>query len=327
MRKKFLFSHTRTLISSFIICLILVHTPAFTQTVSLESLEKETTGKTVDGLMNVSSSLIKDSFIPMTFWQEKEYLITFVPAYFQINQVYDDPEVRGEDLKGWAAGLGGGYAFNERLLFYGILAVQNFKGNISGKMYQDPLPVIEADISYRSVFFSPGAGYEILSNKWFSLPLYLGPFILHYNLDVEMPRESYLSNSFEAKASGSGILYGLSGGFAVSFKILDKLKITPYYLYIRSLNKPEADADMTFTPPFPFSATTATESLDTESINASMVGLSVTLVTTKNLSFSASIGGYITSETGWYNEKFLNGLEMKSIVFAVTYTNSNTKEE
>jgi hypothetical protein len=302
-------------------------TDAFSQTVSYDSLEKEVTGKTVDGLMNVTSSLVKDSFIPMTFWQEKEYLMTFAPAYFQIPRVYDDPEVKGEELTGWAAGLGGGYAFDENLLFYGIAAFQNINGTFSGKFYEDPLPLIEADMNYRSIFFSPGAGYEVFSNKWLSLPLYFGPFLLYYSLDIDMPQESSGGNSFEVSASGSGIMYGVSGGFAVSFMIYKKLKVTPYYLYLRSFNKPEADADITFTTSLLPTTTTGTESLECENLNASMIGLSVTLISTKNLSFSASIGGYLSSETGWYNEKFLNGLQMKSILLAVTYTGNISKKE
>jgi hypothetical protein len=328
MEKNRFFLFATSFAASLIIIVTTTNTPAFSQSVTSDSLKKETTEKTIDGMMNVSSSLIKDSFIPITFWQEKNYSITFVPAYFQINRIYDDPEVKGKDLKNWAAGLGGGYAFSEKLLFYGILAFQNIKGTLSGKMYEDPLPVIDVDTNYRSFFFSPGAGYKLFSSKWISLPLYFGPFIMHYKLDVEMPRESSGGNSLEVSASGSEMVYGFSGGFAISFMILDKLKVTPYYLYMRSFNKPHADADITFTTSFPTTTTTKhTESLDTENLNSSMIGLSATMISSKNISVSASIGGYITSETSWYNEKFLNGLKMKSIVIAVTYTNSHSKEE
>lgn len=313
----------------------ITNTRVYSQVISADIFEKEITGKTVDGLMNVSASIVKDSFVPMTHWNEKEYLITVVPAYFQINKAYDDPDVKGKDLKGWAAGIGGGYALNKRILFYGIFAVQNIKGKLSGKMYKDPIPVIEADMKYRLFSFTPGIGYEVLPGKWLSIPVFFGPSIQHYKLDVDLPRETETiastTNSIEVNATGSGILYGLSGGFAISAKILDKLKITPYYLYMRSFNKPEANANITFTTTttFPITMTqpeSFTESLDTEKVNASMIGLSVTLVSTKNLSFSASVGGYITSETGWYNKKFLNGLQMKSIVLAVTYMNSQSEE-
>jgi hypothetical protein len=321
--------HSVFFIIVILISITITGSPVLSQTVSTDSFEKEITGKTIDGLMNVSSSIVKDSFVPVTHWQENDFLITFVPAYFQINRAYDDPEVKGRDLKGWATSLGSGYAYNKRLLFYGILAAQKIKGNLYGKMYKDPLPTVEADMNYRLFFFSPGTGFEILPGKWLSIPVYIGPFIQQYKLEVNLPREAdSTGNSIEVNATGSGILYGLSGGFAISAKILDKVKITPYYLYIRSFNKPEADAEIIFTSSLPFPPSeTQTESLNTENLNASMLGLSATLLSTSNISFSVSIGGYITSETGWYNEKFLNGLQMKSIVLAVTYTNSQPETE
>ena len=314
--------------------IVIAYTSVFSQT--LDSYEKEVTGKTVDGLMNVSSSIVKDSFVPMTHWQEKEFLVTAVPAWFKINKAYDDPEVKGKDLTGWSAALGGGYALNKRLLVYGILAGQSIKGNLYGKMYRDPVPAVKAEMNYKTFFLAPGAGFELLPGKWLSIPVFLGPFIQHYKLNVDLPDETYYDTttstdtSIKISASGSGILYGVTGGFAVSARILDTLKITPYYLYMRSFNKPEAEADIeaTASVTFPIPTTytdSATESLETENLNASMIGLTATLASSSNLSFSVSIGGYITSETGWYNEKFLNGLQMKSIVLGVTYTNSVAK--
>ncbi|MBN2040058.1 MAG: autotransporter outer membrane beta-barrel domain-containing protein [Spirochaetes bacterium] len=309
--------------------LIIPFSSAFSQTIDPHSYEKEITGRIVDGLMNISASTVKDSFVPMTHWRENEYLLTIVPAYCSINKAYDDPEVKGKDLKGWSAALGGGYALNKRLLLYGIAAGQSIKGNLYGKMYKDPIPAVEAEMGYRSLFLSPGAGFEFLPGKWLSIPVFFGPFIQHYKINTDSSYSetvSYTETSIHVSTAGSGILYGVTGGFAASAKILNKLKITPYYLYMKSFNKPEADADIDVTTSvtLPTSITdteSSTESLATEYINASMIGLSATLVSTNNLSFSASVGGYITSETGWYNEKFLNGLQMKSIVLAVTYTN------
>ncbi len=326
MRRNVLFLSITTFI--FFLIITRAGTPGFSQTISADSLEKETTGKAVDGLMNVSSSLIKDTFVPLTFWQEKDYSLTFVPAYFRIERFYDDPRVEGKDAGGWAAALGGGYALNERLLVYGIAAYQDISGKLSGKMYRDPLPPVEPQMDFRTFFFSPGAGYELLSNKWLSLPLYLGPFIQHYSIDLDIPEESSGGNSIDVNVSGSGLLYGFSGGLAVSIKVLNQLKITPYYIYMRSFNKPEADARIKISTSSPFPLTTGySESLEVENLSGSMIGLSATLSSSRNLSFSLSIGGYLTSETGWYNEKFLNGLKMRSVVLAVTYTGSKTEAE
>jgi hypothetical protein len=50
-----------------------------------------------------------------------------------------------------------------------------------------------------------------------------------------------------------------------------------------------------------------------------MLGLSLSLLATKNLTFSFSLGGMLTSATSFYNDAFLDGLDMVSVVFSVTY--------
>ncbi len=91
--------------------------------------------KAVKGIVNVTSSIISDSFTPMTHYDRGDWIVTAVPAYFEIDRVFDDPDLRGNDLKGWAAGIGGGYAISDRLMAYCVITAMNIDGTIEAPDY------------------------------------------------------------------------------------------------------------------------------------------------------------------------------------------------
>ena len=94
--------------------------------------------------------------------------------------------------------------------------------------------------------------------------------------------------------------------------------ITPYYLFSYSLNKPDATAKITNTtnPMLPISIE---YDLSTENVKASLLGLALTWKSSKSVSLSLSLGGWIRNETSWYNKTFLNGLQMKSAIVVVSF--------
>jgi hypothetical protein len=57
-----------------------------------------------------------------------------------------------------------------------------------------------------------------------------------------------------------------------------------------------------------------------------MLGLNITYVTDRSFSISISAGGYLSSSSGFYNDAFLDGLRMKSVVIAITYNGSAPRE-
>ncbi len=94
-------------------------------------------------------------------------------------------------------------------------------------------------------------------------------------------------------------------------------KITPYYLLSYSLNEPDATAKITNTMlPVPIEY-----NISTDNVRVSMVGLTLTLLTSKSVALSISLGGWIRNETSWYNKTFLNGLQMKSAIVVISFSN------
>ncbi len=282
----------------------------------------------VQGIINVTSSIISDSFTPMTHYNKEDWSITFVPAYFKVNKLFDDRSLQGDNLKGFALGFGGGYALNDRLLAYGILTHLD----IDGKAYSRELPDYVTDTKYSLSTLTAGLGFDIIEHKKWSIPLYLGVCLQRYNAEIIPPPFSYtLSSPFPSQTvavqvdvTGSGMIYGLTAAIAVSRDFFDLLRVTPYFLFLRSMNKPELIAESKAQVSI-LGQVTGEYTLNISNINGSMIGLNLTLLSSDALSFSISAGGLISSGSSYYNEKFLDGLEMMSIVLAVSYS-GNTSE-
>ena len=297
-----------------LVLVILYSMPTFAEDIVDTSIAE----KGVDGIANVASSIIADSFVPMTHYNDEDLVVTLVPAYFDIQKAYDDPEVEGKDLTGYSAALGAGYALDDRWMLYGVLAHMNIKGDMEGKFYPDLAPATEYTLNtdYSLTALYGGMGFDLLGdNSTFSIPVYAGLFVERYDVSLSLPVESVTGT--RVTADDTGYLYGGSLAVALSWKIMEMFKLTPYYLYSMSFNKPEITAKASMTVPFSY---TASQTMTMDRVNTRMAGLALTWMTTDAFSVSISLGGWLTSATGWYNEKFLNGLEMKSIVVALSYS-------
>jgi hypothetical protein len=278
--------------------------------------DKDPTEAAVQGIINVTSSIISDSFTPMTHYDDGDWNVTLVPAYFKVSRVFDDPDLRGDDLKGWALGIGGGYALSDRWLLYGIFAAMRIEGEVYDRDYAD----FRVDTTYTLYSLNAGFGFDIIGgdSKW-SIPLFFGISIERYSADIGVPPITGPPVT-EVDVSGEGMIYGLSGGFAVSREFFGKFRITPYFLMLRSINQPELTAN--------FTSLIISEEMDfkLDPVSASMLGLNITYVTDRSFSISISAGGYLSSSSGFYNDKFLDGLRMKSVVIAITYNGSAPRE-
>ena len=279
--------------------------------------------KAVKGIVNVTSSIISDSFTPMTHYDRGDWIVTAVPAYFEIDRVFDDPDLRGNDLKGWAAGIGGGYAISDRLMTYCVITAMNIDGTIEAPDYGSRF----FDSEYTLVATSAGAGFDLVPGAgMFSIPVYFGGSLQYYNADISMsPVESMYAYPLEAAIDGSGVTAALTAGIAVSAQLFSLLRITPYFLYMYGLNTPTMTAHVSQRTG-PVSVLTQDIDIPCDRVRAGMAGLSITLLSGRSWSVSANAGGYLTSSTGYYNEHFLDGLKMKSIVLAFSYRGGNTAE-
>lgn len=128
------------------------------------------TQKTIDGISTIAGSIVSDSFVPMTHYKEGEWTGTFVPAYFKITRAYDDPQLKGSGLDGFAFGFGGGYALTDRFMAYGILSYMGIDGDISPAEgdYQN----YKVKTEYSLLNVNAGLGFDFLTGGS-GQPLYL----------------------------------------------------------------------------------------------------------------------------------------------------------
>ncbi len=278
------------------------------------------TEKTVKGIENAATSIISDSFAPMTHYSKGNWTARVSPAYFEVKEIYDMPEAKGDDLKGYSGSMGGGYAFTDELMFYGIFNYISMDGKIEGAFYGDSYDRTSSDFKYDSLHLTAGIGYDIIpGSRYFSLPVYAGMFVHHYSTDLTFPEFTNTSPSFTLKGSlsGEGMLYGFSGGIAVSFRLAEIVKITPYYLFTMTMNEADADAEVRGTVlTLPYSGK---ENITYGKIRASMIGLNIELYSEKNISLGLSVGGYLSSITPFIRDDLHNGLDIKSVVFVISY--------
>lgn len=272
--------------------------------------------KAIKGICNISSSLIADSLTPMTHYETGNWIVSLVPAYFSVSRAFDEPDLRGDDLRGWAAGIGGGYAITERLMAYAIFSALKINGVIEARDYNN----YTFDTEFGLYALHAGLGYDCVPgrNTW-SVPLYFGVSVQRYSADIDLsPIPGAYADPMEVELSGDGMLYACTAGFAVSKEFFEKVRITPYFLYLYSFNRTDITAHASQNVPLTGTVTRDFD-LPLERINAKMIGLTITLLSKRSWSLSANVGGILTSSTGWYNEHFLDGLKMKSIVIAASY--------
>jgi len=271
----------------------------------------------VKGIASVAASIVADSFVPMTHYRSGDWTVTGVPAWFRVDRPFDDPKLEGDDLTGTAGALGGGYATGNRLMAYGIVAYMTMNGALKGRLYGDPYDTVKADTEYSLFSRNAGIGYDLIPGEGrLSIPVFAGAFVQRYDAEVKLPTVNILGNDVRARIGGSGMLTGVTLGMAASYNVFRFLRITPYFLFSRSLNRPELNARISNTLPFPM---VTRQSIAMDPISAAMPGLCITLISSKSLSARLSVGGVLSSSSGFYNDKVLDGLRMQSVVLAVTY--------
>ena len=291
---------------------VLLPLSLFAQNIALDP-----SAKVVDGITNIAASIVADSFVPMTHYNKDNYMVSIVPAYFTVQKAYDDPEINGKDLKGYGAGLGFGYATSDRMLVYGIAAYMHFDGKLSSAFYKGlDSNEYQMKVDYSVIELYTGMGYDLVESTAFSFPLFAGIFIQKYDGKGSLPEILNTKLSVDSASS----LFGISFGIAPSYRYHDTFTITPYYLFSYSLNKPEATAKITNSTN-PMLPIIIKYDLSTDNVKASMVGLALTWKSSKSVSLSLSLGGWIRNETSWYNKTFLNGLQMKSAILVVSFCN------
>jgi len=279
------------------------------------------TEKAVQSIEDITAALISDSFSPMTHYSEGNRTYSVTPSYFTVDRVMEDPDVECKDFRGGALGAGGGYALTDDLMAYVILAGLKMNGDMEYAAYGDTFPVIKSSGDYSLVSILGGGGYDLLNNDIFSIPVYFGAQVQYYSAEIKSDPVSWTSGltyDVDMKTSGSGILYGVSGGIAVSAKIYNKVKITPYLLYIHNFNSTELDSEASLEiGGVPVGSQKF--SLDVEPLSAYMTGLNIGYIDDSGFSFSVALGSMLSSLTGYGSAASSNGVDMKSVVLIFAY--------
>ncbi len=270
------------------------------------------TKKAVNGITGVASSIISDSFVPMTHYREGEWTGTFVPSYFKVTRASDDPEFKGDGLDGFSFGFGGGYALTDRFVAYAIFSYMGIDGTLKPTSGWYDGEGVKTE--YSLINFNLGLGFDFIKGSKWSAPVFVGFGVHSFDLKLAYPEIAHpvLPGNVTASARGEEIFGSFNLGIAASRIIFDSIKVTPYYLLMVGLNRPTIRADIT-------GAVDLTNKVKMDSIAASMLGLSISFMPTSSISVSMSIGGLLTSSTQFYNRIFLDGMEMFSLVMAVTY--------
>lgn len=273
--------------------------------------------KAVSSIEDIAASIISDSFSPMTHYSAGGKLYSAVPAYFKVEQLMDDPEISGEDFSGKSFGAGGGYALTDDLMAYGVVAGIKMDGGLEYAAYGKELGVVKTSGDYSFISVLGGAGYDLLSNDIFSIPVYFGAQIQYFSTELKSDPVTWTTYTVDMETEGNGFMYGLSGGIAFSAKIYNMIKITPYYLYLHNFNSLDMKSKTTMTGiglPIP-----QEYKFEVDPVSAGMLGLNIGLVSNSGYSISIALGSMLTSLAGYGSGSTDNGVKMKSYVLIVSY--------
>ncbi len=290
--------------------------------VSAQSYDAEVVDRAVDGIVSVANIVVSDTFAPMTHYRGGDWTATVVGAYINVERLYDDPEIKGDDLSGRGWGIGGGYELSTSFMCYAICSCMVFNGDITGTAY-DGLPgvsyVMNAKYSLQSLF--TGVGFDLLGgNERWSMPVYAGFGVQRYEIYIDFPF-SYVSTlppvsyRHDADVSGNGYLFGFTLAAAFSGRVW-RLQITPYLLYYRTLNKPALEALVHQSAPF---VNDYTHEVETRSVSVLSPGLQISGIITPGLSVNLSVGGYIASKLGLFDNEMSHGLKANAVALGITY--------
>lgn len=280
----------------------------------------EYSDRAVRGIENISASIISDAFSPMTHYSEGNEIISVVPAYFTVERLMKDPDIECDNFNGKAFGAGYGRAMTDNFMMYVILAGMKMGGDLEYAAYGSQFGVINNRVDYSLLSVLGGGGCDLIDNEIFSMPVFFGVHMQYYSAEISSDPVTWtdmVTYNVDMKTSGSGLLYGISGGVAFSLKIPGNIKITPYFLYMRNFNKAELESSVTlenlgieYKNKFSF---------DTDPVSAGMTGISIGYESDSGFSFSIAMGSMLSSLAGKGSEASGNGVKMKSLVLIFSY--------
>jgi len=274
-----------------------------------------------DGITTVAEMIISDSFTPMTGFDEGDLTFIASPTLFKIEQAHEDPLVEGKDFGGWSAGAGAGLAFRDRWLVYGILSGMHMDGGLELQPYEVVSDRVEADASFTFFSLNGGVGFELFEKSWLSVPVFFGPHLQFYTTEIVPEAVEYINvdtYTFTSSVTGSGLMFGVSGGIAAYVEVLGRFAFTPYVLALANLTRPGFEADVKAQGSgFPIYYT---DSFDIDPTVGILFGLDVGYRSRSGWTYSFALGDLIAYVFEYGNTLVKDGIRMRPLVLIVSYS-------
>ncbi|MBN1500618.1 MAG: hypothetical protein JW982_10700 [Spirochaetes bacterium] len=286
-------------------------------------------GKTVrheiQGIYNINSSMFVDSYTPFTNYDHDNFIISTTLNGSFIDAFYKEPPVFADSAFGVSGSVDAAYALTNDIIVTGTLNVCRISGNMAADIYGDNSSDVKSSLTFSNVTSMAGFGFDYLNNRVFSIPVFIGMYGQYGHLSLKSDRHKYYDSDFAAdvdvisEINDDVFIYGITGGATVSFQIMQRVLIVPYYFYMYNLNNPNVVCITEYrnTP----SIIREKSEIDAGSVSSGIIGLDLTFRFTRNLSSTLSVGSLFSSYMPYYNELFFSGTKVINISLTVSYRN------
>ncbi len=290
------------------------------------------------GAQTIERTIIYDSFVPPVHYRPNNWSLSISPNYIlEVPMVkaggihpHDYNDLTGKDYKGWGLGILGDYNLNKDWTFYSFAAVVETQGKMINKNKKQPEREGTFDGINNMYMLSLGAGYDILSAKNWSLPIYLGVEGKRYIMDLKFSPAPGTTSYPYIHGTSDGILWSGMWGIALSwqFEILGvKCRLIPYMMKAFFSSGPSVEHKVTKDNPAGPNSLYPVGYKETQEYDPNEgdhIGLSFSYIGGSSWSITASISGIMRSyvETGWmdsFNRSRSEGMHMKYITLTFTY--------
>lgn len=313
----------------------------------VDSTALSSISRAVEGIQSTISYIGSEAFYPMSHYSEGEWIVSCVPIYV-VSTPYlfdrrnssrhkEESYISGEDFKGMGVGISSAYAFTNRWLLFGTYTVVNMsgrtRGSITGTKNGTSMQNFYLDGNITANNFQLGVAFDAIKGTKWSLPIFLGGTCDVYSIDMRyspLP-DTTLYPYMDINADNvitTGIIVGAAASrnfslFGVNFRI------TPFLLWLIPFK--EITYDATVTRPNPYTGDygqfSEGETYEGETYQGShpvAKGIKLIWISdgnwTVSLSLNGILGNFNNRYVNYWNGTFDNGLQMRSIFLAFTYT-------
>lgn len=281
--------------------------------------DSSVSGKSIKGLTTIAQSVITDSFNPMAHFKKGDLKTSFVPSHFSVKKVMDDPEIDTDDLDGFTGSLGCGYAVTDRVMVYIFGSYIDIEGTLNADFYGEDMGVYGVDSQYSLFNMFAGVGFDPLNSEEFSMPLYFGIGFLRYDIDLQLPTLSVTSPipyTIDVDINDKQSIYSFNFGAAISWNVSESLRTSLFFLYIKSINKPQIYADVEQTGASSYSGPVE---MNLNRVDTGMIGAKITFLSSRNWAVSVNAGSTLATLSG-INKLINDGMELYTVAVTLSFT-------